>query len=140
MRVILWRLLPNAFELAAANAHDRRADFIVKLWITFHLQRAAPINDARAQSAPWCVASIAPGDLGGKSQMAVDELVRASWSRRAPAFGQHVLFLLVRLHHREPPDFPQITGAGFGRHVSSAAASRPMTFGKLPVSKQIIGT
>ena len=39
MRVILRRLIPNALELAAANAHDRRADFIMKLGITFHLQR-----------------------------------------------------------------------------------------------------
>jgi hypothetical protein len=60
MRVILRRLLANALELAAANAHDRRADFIMKLRITFHLQRAAPINDARVQSAPRRVASIAP--------------------------------------------------------------------------------
>jgi hypothetical protein len=49
MRVILRRLLPNALELAAANAHDRCTDFIMKLRITFHLQRAAPINDARAR-------------------------------------------------------------------------------------------
>ena len=41
MGVILRRLFPNAFELAAANAHDRHANFIVKLGITFHLQRAA---------------------------------------------------------------------------------------------------
>jgi hypothetical protein len=30
-----------ALELAAANAHDRHPDFIMKLRITFHLQRAA---------------------------------------------------------------------------------------------------
>jgi hypothetical protein len=36
----LRRLIPNALELAAANAHDRRPDFIMKLRITFHLQLA----------------------------------------------------------------------------------------------------
>ena len=40
MWVILRRLIPNALELTAANAHDRHPDFIVKLRITFHLQRA----------------------------------------------------------------------------------------------------
>ena len=49
MRVILRGLLPNALEFAAADAHDRRADSIMKLRITFHLQRAAPINDARTR-------------------------------------------------------------------------------------------
>jgi hypothetical protein len=39
--VILRRFIPNALELAAANAHDRHPDFIMKLRITFHLQRAA---------------------------------------------------------------------------------------------------
>ena len=39
--VILRRFSPNALELAAANAHDRHPDFIMKLRITFHLQRAA---------------------------------------------------------------------------------------------------
>ncbi len=39
--VILRRFIPNALELAAANAHDRRPDFIMKLRITFHLQLAA---------------------------------------------------------------------------------------------------
>ncbi len=39
--VILRRFIPNAFELATANAHDRHPDFIMKLRITFHLQRAA---------------------------------------------------------------------------------------------------
>ena len=39
--VILRRFIPNAIELAAANAHDRHPDFIMKLWITFHLQRTA---------------------------------------------------------------------------------------------------
>ena len=41
MRVILRRLFPNAFKLAVANAHDRHANFIMKLRITFHLRRAA---------------------------------------------------------------------------------------------------
>src|SRR6266545_7055008 len=41
MWVILRRLIPNALELAAANAHDRHPDFIIKLRITFHPQRAA---------------------------------------------------------------------------------------------------
>ena len=40
MWVILRRLIPNALELTAANAHDRHPDFIMKLRITFHLQRA----------------------------------------------------------------------------------------------------
>ena len=40
MWVILWRLIPDALELAAANAHDRNTDFILKLWIVSHLQRA----------------------------------------------------------------------------------------------------
>ncbi len=39
--VILRRFILNALELAAANAHDRRPDFIVKLRIDFHLQLAA---------------------------------------------------------------------------------------------------
>ena len=39
--VILRWFIPNALELAAANAHDRHPDFIMKLRITFHLQRAA---------------------------------------------------------------------------------------------------
>src|SRR5258708_29014016 len=39
--VILRWFIPNALELAAANAHDRHPDFIVKRRITFHLQRAA---------------------------------------------------------------------------------------------------
>ena len=39
--VILRRFIPNALELAAANAHDRDRDFIMKLRVTFHLQRAA---------------------------------------------------------------------------------------------------
>jgi hypothetical protein len=39
--VILRWFIPNALELAAANAHDRHSDFIMKLRITFHLQRAA---------------------------------------------------------------------------------------------------
>jgi hypothetical protein len=39
--VILRRLIPNALELAAANPHDRYPDFIMKLRIAFHLQRAA---------------------------------------------------------------------------------------------------
>src|SRR5260370_41057367 len=39
--VILRRFIPNALELAAANAHDRHPGFIMKLLITFHLQRAA---------------------------------------------------------------------------------------------------
>ena len=32
---------PNALELAAADAHDWHPDFIMKRWITFHLQCAA---------------------------------------------------------------------------------------------------
>ena len=40
MWVILRRLIPNALELTAANAHDRHPDFIMKLRISFHLQRA----------------------------------------------------------------------------------------------------
>src|SRR6266849_4844774 len=50
--VILRRFIPNSLELAAANAHDRHPDFIMKLWITFHLQRAErgldqhPVSDA----------------------------------------------------------------------------------------------
>jgi hypothetical protein len=39
--VILRRFIPNALELAAANAHDRHPDFIMKPRITVHLQRAA---------------------------------------------------------------------------------------------------
>src|SRR5258705_2884130 len=39
--VILRWFIPNALELAAADAHERHPDFIVKLRITFHLQRAA---------------------------------------------------------------------------------------------------
>ena len=40
-RLILRWFILNALELAAANAHDWHPDFIMKLWITFHLQRAA---------------------------------------------------------------------------------------------------
>jgi len=39
--VILRRFIPNALKLAAANAHDWHPHFIMKLRITFHLQRAA---------------------------------------------------------------------------------------------------
>jgi hypothetical protein len=39
--LILRRFIPNALELAAANAHDWHPHFIMKLRITFHLQRAA---------------------------------------------------------------------------------------------------
>ena len=39
--MVLGRLIPNALELTAANAHDRHPDFIMKLRITFHLQGAA---------------------------------------------------------------------------------------------------
>jgi hypothetical protein len=40
--------------------------------------------------------------------MTVDQFVRRLVvAARAPAFGEHVLFLFVRLHHREPPDFPR---------------------------------
>jgi len=39
--VVLRWFIPNSLELAAANAHDRHPDFIMKLQITFHLQRAA---------------------------------------------------------------------------------------------------
>ena len=38
--VILRWFIPNALELAAANAHDRHPDFIMKRRITFHLRRA----------------------------------------------------------------------------------------------------
>ena len=38
--MILRRLIPNALELTAADPHDRHPDFIMKLRITFHLQRA----------------------------------------------------------------------------------------------------
>jgi hypothetical protein len=41
----LRRFIPNALELAAANAHDRHPDFIMKPRITFHLQRAAKAPD-----------------------------------------------------------------------------------------------
>jgi hypothetical protein len=41
VRVMLWRLSPNALKLAAANADDRHPNVIVKLRITWHLQRAA---------------------------------------------------------------------------------------------------
>ena len=55
MWMILRRFIPNALELAAANAHDRHPDFIMKLRITFHLQRAArrPIDDAKCRA--WIV-------------------------------------------------------------------------------------
>jgi len=50
--------------------------------------------------------------------MTVAELMRRLVvAARAPALGQHVLFLFVWLHRREPPDFPKITGVvGVGRH------------------------
>ena len=52
MRVILRRPVSNALELAAAYAHDRHPDFIMKLRITFHLQRALrrPIVDVPSPS------------------------------------------------------------------------------------------
>lgn len=40
MWVVLWRHIPDALELEAADAHDRNTDFILKLWIVSHLQRA----------------------------------------------------------------------------------------------------
>jgi hypothetical protein len=36
--MILRRPVSNAFELAAAYAHHRHPDFIMKLRMTFHLQ------------------------------------------------------------------------------------------------------
>jgi hypothetical protein len=45
MRVILRWLIPDTFELAAANALDWHPDFIMKLRITFHLQRAVCVPD-----------------------------------------------------------------------------------------------
>ena len=50
MWMILRRLIPNALELAAANAHDRHPDFIMKLWITVHVQRAAYAHRPMTQS------------------------------------------------------------------------------------------
>ena len=38
MWVILRWLIPNALELAAANAHYWHSDFVMKPRITFHLQ------------------------------------------------------------------------------------------------------
>ncbi len=38
MWVILRWLIPNALELAAANAHYLHSDFVMKSLITFHLQ------------------------------------------------------------------------------------------------------
>ena len=43
--MILRRFVPNALELAAANAHDRHPGFIMKLRITFHSWRAAQVHD-----------------------------------------------------------------------------------------------
>jgi hypothetical protein len=39
--VILRRFVPNALELATANAHDRHPDCIMKLWTILHLKLAA---------------------------------------------------------------------------------------------------
>src|SRR5271167_4996545 len=52
MRVILRRLIPHTFELAAANAHDRHPDFVMKLRITLHLQRAVHVPDYRDPEIP----------------------------------------------------------------------------------------
>ena len=45
MWVILRRLVPDALELAAANAHDRRADFRITFFCTPRLGRA--IDDVK---------------------------------------------------------------------------------------------
>jgi hypothetical protein len=53
MWVILRRLSPNALKLTAANADDRHPNFIVKLRITLHPQRARlrrPIDDAKCRA------------------------------------------------------------------------------------------
>jgi hypothetical protein len=47
--MILRRLIPNALELAAANGHDRRADFIMKTSDN-DLGRGAKKIDALQQS------------------------------------------------------------------------------------------
>ena len=55
------------------------------------------------------IAAIAHGDLGDEAQMAGDELVRGvAVAMLAPALGEHVF--LLRLQHREPPDFLEIAG------------------------------
>ena len=45
VRMILRRFISNALELAAAKAHDRQPDFIMKIRIPFHLYRAAKAPD-----------------------------------------------------------------------------------------------
>jgi hypothetical protein len=66
--------------------------------------------------------------------MTADELVRRLVvALLAPALGQHVLF--VRLHHREPLDFPKITAeAGFSRHVPISNRHPPMISTHCPVT------
>src|SRR6266567_6742431 len=61
------------------------------------------------------VAAIAPGDFSGEPQMANDEPVSSvAITGLTPALGQ--LAFLLRVQHREPPDFLKIMiAAGFGR-------------------------
>ena len=55
------------------------------------------------------VAAIAHRDLGDEAEMAGDEPVRRiAVAMLTPALGEHVL--LLRLQHREPPDFFQVPG------------------------------
>ena len=60
--MISRRLIPNALELTAADPHDRHPDFIMKLRITFHLQRAALVPD-RECKVP-CIATSSRRDAG----------------------------------------------------------------------------
>jgi hypothetical protein len=41
VRMILRWFIANALEFAAANAHDRRPDFVMKFRISFHRQFVA---------------------------------------------------------------------------------------------------
>ena len=45
--MILRRFISNALELAAANAHDRQPDFIMKFRIPFHLYEVNIIGRIR---------------------------------------------------------------------------------------------
>ena len=70
--------------------------------------------------------------------MTFDELMRRLVvAVLAPALGQHVL--LVRLQHREPLDFPKVTGeAGSVRHAPVTVASRPMISTYWPISSELV--
>ena len=108
MRVILRRLIPNTFELAAANAHDGHPDFIMKLRITFHLQRAVRALD------PYDLVIQALAETLGQSSAAPQPQL----SRPLDSFKLSIPRLLGVLGEPNPP-FGHFDEKGFMRRSAS---------------------